>query len=497
MVNVKSTRRILLAFALAFTPLLVAAADFDPAPAWPLCGRITESSPPGWQETNGCPAERFGNATYTDARLAYSYGPRLLASGGDRYDFHRGLDIPTPTGTPIFAVTDGIVQSAGPHSSYSDPMIRLRHYRPGFSSCSAGGGCYNSLYLHISGWVVAEDDVISKGQLIGYTGASGLTGWEHLHFEIRNAPSWDSSSSWSRDAINVLAVLPYEEDNNTSIDFDSVTTEAEDTIKAAITLRSNRYDLQSVSMTLYDEAMVAIPQAGNQPNGLGYYVNPAFYDLELTNFQYSHKNSSNFPWSSFQESGDNKCPYHGEHGGSYDAAIHMDRPHPENFQQGMFNGVRVVTSKYWHNDQYFLQLEFQALQGPAACVRAESVFASGDTATAEWGNCEGVVEPPDLQPPPAPSNLTASVSKTGKGKKAVRTVALSWLDNASSESSYHVERCTKQGKGRNQSCDYQEIAVLPADSIGFEENPGSGKFKYRVRARNAVGDSGYSNEVEL
>ena len=31
--------------------------------------------------------------------------------------------------------------------------------------------------------------------------------------------------------------------------------------------------------------------------------------------------------------------------------------------------------------------DFLALTGPAACIEATALFASGDTATAEWGNC--------------------------------------------------------------------------------------------------------------
>lgn len=472
------------------------ASDFDPAPAWPLCGRISEAPPPGWQDSDGCPATRFGNAGFGDAPLAYTFGPRLLYSGGDRYDFHRGLDIPTPISTPIFAIADAIVQSAGNHPSFTDPMIRLRHYRPGVNSCS-DGGCYHSLYLHISGWVVAEGDRISKGQLIGYTGATSASGWEHLHFEIRNAPAWDPFSSWSRDAINVLSVLPYAQANDTQITFDSVTSGPLDTVKAQISITSSRFDLQRVEMRVYDIQMREITQPGNQPNANGYYINPPFYDLEETNFQYTHKDSSNVPWSSFQENGSSECPYHTEHGNSYDATVHLDRQNPLDFQQGLFNGVRIITSKYWHNNEYSLQLEFQELLGPATCIQAEALFASGDSTSAQWGNCDGSGEPPLPTLPAAPSELVATINKTGKGRNAVTSVQLNWVDNADNETSIIVERCEKLGKGKQQSCDYEEISSLPANSSTYSESPGSGKFKYRVKSSNETGDSQYSNEVEI
>ena len=161
------------------------AQSMDSQAVWPLCGRITEDKPKGWRPHKGCPSARFGNSLYTDEPFSSTFGPRPLGSESDRYDFHRGVDIATPTGTPIFAISDGNVEIAGVNSGYSDPLIKVRHYRPGFSTCTSGGGCYHSYYLHVSDWVVSEDETVNKGQLIGYTGASGASGFQHLHFEVR------------------------------------------------------------------------------------------------------------------------------------------------------------------------------------------------------------------------------------------------------------------------------------------------------------------------
>ena len=85
----------------------VFAQQFDQNAAWPLCGRISENPPAGWVTSDGCPPVRWGNFDYTDLPLASPFGPRPLASENDRYDFHRGIDIATDEGTPVFAIADG------------------------------------------------------------------------------------------------------------------------------------------------------------------------------------------------------------------------------------------------------------------------------------------------------------------------------------------------------------------------------------------------------
>ena len=68
---------------------------------------------------------------------------------------------------------------------------------------------------------------------------------------------------------------------------------------------------------------------------------------------------------------------------------------------------------------------------------------------------------------------------------------LNWKDDATNESGYQVER--KIGSDGT----YGEIAVLAADSTGYTDFnlAASATYCYRVRAFNAAGVSGYSNEV--
>lgn len=383
-----------------------AAGQTDPQPAWPLCGRISANPPVGWIESQGCPVARFGNASYSDQPLSSSYGPRPLYSENDRYDFHRGLDIATPLGTPVFAIADGLVQIAGDDPGYTDPVIKLRHFRPGQTSC-ASVGCYYSLYLHVGDWVVPVGANVSKGQLIGHTGASSASDFAHLHFEVRDAPASDPNSAWSRDAVHPLRVLPYSAPNNSSVSFGTVNTGNANATTAQVIVSSNRFDLQSVELRVFDGNHVEIAQPGNTPDAHGYYVKPPFFDMEASNFQYSHKDSTAFPWASYGAGGDNQCPYASAHGATYDGNVHMDAQSPSDFHQGLFNGVLVSTRKYWPSDvaNYWLQVEFQALKGPAACIEATAIFVNAASQVGKRGACS----------PPPPSPITMTLAGNSRG----------------------------------------------------------------------------------
>jgi murein DD-endopeptidase MepM/ murein hydrolase activator NlpD len=397
---------------LAISSTDVRSQAFDPDLAWPLCGRITENPPAGWGESLGCPSDRWGNPDHTDLPLNSVFGPRPLASESDRYDFHRGLDIGTPEWTPVFAIADGEVKIAGDHSSYSDPLVQLRHTRPGESSCDPLG-CYHSNYMHLKEAAVAVDDLVSKGDLIGYTGKSA-SGFAHLHFEIRDAPPDDIYSRWQRDAIPLLEALPYQSTDSATVTVDDIDTGDPDNPIVRVTVQSPRVDVGRVEVLVYDGAGDLVPQPGNVANLLGYNVHPAWFDFKVWNRQYTHKDSSSVPWESYGEGGVKECPYFADHGSSYDANVHMDQADPENYQVGLFNGVRIETQKYNPGD-YTLSLTFNELQGPAHCVVAEVSFATGGSATGESENCSGGIPVAHDQSVATDQNVPLDMVLTGSG----------------------------------------------------------------------------------
>jgi murein DD-endopeptidase MepM/ murein hydrolase activator NlpD len=108
-----------------------------------------------------------------DERISSKYGYRIHPETKTKR-LHRGIDYAVNIGHPIYAPADGVVEVVRPSDSGSGNFIRLQHAY-GFSSS----------YSHLQKFAVKSGNFIQKGQLIGYSGNSGLSTGPHLHYEIR------------------------------------------------------------------------------------------------------------------------------------------------------------------------------------------------------------------------------------------------------------------------------------------------------------------------
>jgi hypothetical protein len=99
-------------------------------------------------------------------------------TGNGEGEFHTGIDISAPIGTPIRATADGVVKSAAMENGYGREVI-IDH-----------GHNLETCYAHMSGFTVMAGQTVVRGQVIGYVGISGRTTGAHLHYEvrIRNTP---------------------------------------------------------------------------------------------------------------------------------------------------------------------------------------------------------------------------------------------------------------------------------------------------------------------
>jgi len=101
-------------------------------------------------------------------------GQLTSAFGKRRWDFHSGVDIAAPTGTPVYAADGGVVTTSGRVGSYGQ-MIMIDH----------GGGRVVTVYGHLSARLAQVGQHVEKGQVIGYVGSTGHSTGPHLHFEVR------------------------------------------------------------------------------------------------------------------------------------------------------------------------------------------------------------------------------------------------------------------------------------------------------------------------
>jgi len=107
------------------------------------------------------------------ARLTSGFGMRTHPTLGYT-KMHRGVDFGAPTGTPIYAAGDGVIEKIGPFSSYGN-YIRIRHNSE-----------YSTAYAHMNGFAkgLSEGDRVRQGDIIGYVGATGRATGPHLHYEV-------------------------------------------------------------------------------------------------------------------------------------------------------------------------------------------------------------------------------------------------------------------------------------------------------------------------
>lgn len=103
--------------------------------------------------------------------ITSQYGYRSSPFAGGR-QFHSGLDIGVPTGTPIRAAMSGQVTTAGYSNSYGYYVVISHH---------AG---YRTLYAHMSVIRTKPGAYVGAGEHIGDAGSTGLSTGPHLHFTV-------------------------------------------------------------------------------------------------------------------------------------------------------------------------------------------------------------------------------------------------------------------------------------------------------------------------
>ncbi|MGK5084072.1 M23 family metallopeptidase [Bdellovibrionota bacterium FG-1] len=90
-------------------------------------------------------------------------------------EFHEGIDLRAPSGTPVYAAQDGTVIYAGSKIRGYGRLVVLRHQQE-----------VSTVYAHNSRLLVKAGQFIHVGQQIAVSGNSGHSSGPHLHFEVRS-----------------------------------------------------------------------------------------------------------------------------------------------------------------------------------------------------------------------------------------------------------------------------------------------------------------------
>ncbi len=127
-----------------------------------------------YYDENGQSARRFLMKTpINGARLSSNFGFRKHPISGYS-KLHKGTDFAAPTGTPIYAAGNGVVERASWYGGYGN-YARIKH---------ANG--FQTAYAHMSkyGPGVKAGKRIKQGDIIGYVGSTGASTGPHLHYEV-------------------------------------------------------------------------------------------------------------------------------------------------------------------------------------------------------------------------------------------------------------------------------------------------------------------------
>jgi murein DD-endopeptidase MepM/ murein hydrolase activator NlpD len=108
-----------------------------------------------------------------DGPVVSGFGSRTIDG---HYEFHPGIDIAVPSGTPIRAAAAGTVV-------FTESESESGGY--GNYTCIDHGGGLSTCYAHQESFAVTPGESVSQGQVIGYSDCTGYCFGPHVHFEVR------------------------------------------------------------------------------------------------------------------------------------------------------------------------------------------------------------------------------------------------------------------------------------------------------------------------
>lgn len=100
------------------------------------------------------------------------FGVLRYHNGKPTGDYHKGVDLRSPSGRPVKAITSGKIQIS--------KMYRLHGGTIGIDH----GQGISSIYIHLSKLAKKEGDFVKAGETVGYVGSTGFATGPHLHWGL-------------------------------------------------------------------------------------------------------------------------------------------------------------------------------------------------------------------------------------------------------------------------------------------------------------------------
>ena len=163
------------------------------------------------------------------ARISSGYGMRRHPIQGYNR-MHRGLDFAAPTGTPVMAAGNGIVEYAGRKGSFGH-YIRIRH-----------PNAYHTVYAHLSryGNGIRSGVRVQQGQVIGYVGSTGVSTGPHLHYEVHHQGRHVNPATVRTPPGRILEGLSFERFRMTKVAMDELYAAIENESRIAAALKNKK-----------------------------------------------------------------------------------------------------------------------------------------------------------------------------------------------------------------------------------------------------------------
>lgn len=135
----------------------------------------------GYYDENGKSVETaFLKAPLNYRRISSFFSHRRLHPIHKVYKAHLGIDYAAPKGTPVSSIGNGTVQFSGWRGGFGNTVI-IKHPNN-----------YTSWYGHLSKMAtgITKGKKVSKGQVIGYVGSTGVSTGPHLDFRIQKGETF-------------------------------------------------------------------------------------------------------------------------------------------------------------------------------------------------------------------------------------------------------------------------------------------------------------------